>query len=886
MDRRRQLGEDGRWRGEITVERKDGSEVPVESIVVAIRDEQGGISGYLGINRDITERKRAEEAMRDANRRTEAILERISDTFFAVDSEWRYTYVNDRAVAQARKACGREVSAEELLGKSCWELFPETVGTAFDQELHRAVRDQKVVEFETSSMVTGASVQVRAYPSKDGLTVYSLDTTERNRARKELAYHASLLDNVADGVIATDADDFRITAWNKGAERLYGFTAKEVLGRPAREVASYPSDEARHKLEHELLETGRTRIEFTAHRNDGTPIEVELIAAQVRNDRRELTGYLGIHRDITERKREEEALREAKRSSETILESISESFGALDADWRYTYINRRALERAGKARGEEVLLEDVLGRRIWDVFPELVGSTIYHEYHRAVREQKSVVFETYSPLIDAWVEVHAYPSQDGGLSIYAYDIMERKHAEEQLRYQASLLDNVEDGVIATDDEFVVTAWNRGAEMLYGWTSEEVLGRHVRDVVRTELSDEELEVRFRGIAEEGRARSEVVAYRKDGTTVDVEFITVAIRGERGEVTGHLAIHRDVSERKSAERALREAHHQTETVLERITDFFVAFDHEWHHTYLNGRVLEGIRKARGEKVVLEDLLGKSVWEVNPELVGTTIDHELHRAVREQRTVVFESCSPVTGRWMEMHAYPSSDGLSVYARDITERKEAEQRVVEAREAERGRIARAMHDEALQGLSDAIALAAMADRTTAESRLAGQLLPVLRRVGEQLRSGIYDLRLEREEHLPFVELLEQLVDEHRAMAGDCEIRLETRSGIPAGSLGIKGIEVLRILGEALTNARRHAQARHVRVRMWGANDRLWVEVSDDGRGFEAATPASPIHHGITGMRERAKLLNGRLEIHSEPGVGTRVRLEALLADGTSGDT
>ena len=95
MDRRWQLAEYGRWRGEIMVQRKDGSKVPVEAISVAIRDEQGGMSGYLGIHRDITERNRAEEALRAANRRTEAILERISDTFFAVDDQWRYTYVNE-----------------------------------------------------------------------------------------------------------------------------------------------------------------------------------------------------------------------------------------------------------------------------------------------------------------------------------------------------------------------------------------------------------------------------------------------------------------------------------------------------------------------------------------------------------------------------------------------------------------------------------------------------------------------------------------------------------------------------------------------------------------------------------------------------------------------
>ena len=154
------------------------------------------------------------------------------------------------------------------------------------------------------------------------------------------------------------------------------------------------------------------------------------------------------------------------------------------------------------------------------------------------------------------------------------------------------------------------------------------------------------------------------------------------------------------------------------------------------------MDRFRKATGEAASLDDVVGKNFWELFPELVGTTTDQELHRAVREQETVVFETFSPATEGWVQVHAYPTADGgLSFYGHDITERKEAEQRVVEAREAERRRIARALHDDALQGLTDAIALVAVADRTTAESGLAGQLLPVLRRVGEQLRFAIYDL-------------------------------------------------------------------------------------------------------------------------------------------------
>jgi signal transduction histidine kinase len=133
---------------------------------------------------------------------------------------------------------------------------------------------------------------------------------------------------------------------------------------------------------------------------------------------------------------------------------------------------------------------------------------------------------------------------------------------------------------------------------------------------------------------------------------------------------------------------------------------------------------------------------------------------------------------------------------------------------------------------------------------------------------------------------LVEQLIDEHRPQHGDCDIELDLGEGVPRGSLGVTGTEVLRILGEALTNALHHAEARRVRVRVWSATGRLRVEVSDDGRGFDPASPVPPTHQGIKGMRERADLVRGRLEIHSEPGVGTTVRLEVPTSKGVSGDT
>ena len=126
------------------------------------------------------------------------------------------------------------------------------------------------------------------------------------------------------------------------------------------------------------------------------------------------------------------------------------------------------------------------------------------------------------------------------------------------------------------------------------------------------------------------------------------------------------------------------------------------------------------------------------------------------------------------------------------------------EVREAERRRIARDLDDKALQDLSHALALAGEREDMTA----------ALTRVGEQVREAIHDLRLGGQRATPFPQALESLVAVHRVAAPPQEIDLDVGAGVPAESLNAAGVEILRIVGEALTNARRHAGARRVRVR------------------------------------------------------------------------
>lgn len=214
-----------------------------------------------------------------------------------------------------------------------------------------------------------------------------------------------------------------------------------------------------------------------------------------------------------------------------------------------------------------------------------------------------------------------------------------------------------------------------------------------------------------------------------------------------------------------------------------------------------------------------------------------------------------------------------------DITERKRAEEALREIREAERRRLARDLHDEAMQDL--VFVLQSMqAAQITSENRgpdalVLEQEIAALRRAIAGLRNAVYDLRLGSVKDMSFLRSVESLVELNRQMAPERVLELVVEDDFPNELSGDAGGELLRIVQEALANVRRHSGASRVKITLGQKGDDVWMEVEDDGRGFE---PAKGAGIGLTGMRERANALGGELEIESKPGDGTRVRFRVAL--------
>ena len=273
-----------------------------------------------------------------------------------------------------------------------------------------------------------------------------------------------------------------------------------------------------------------------------------------------------------------------------------------------------------------------------------------------------------------WVEsVGTYLLDDpavGGVVVTVRDITWRKEAEERLRLQAQLLGAVGEAVIALDADRKVVYWNRVAEEMYGFSSEEVLGRRLMDRVVPEDLRTHAEEVMAGVRAGLSWKGEFVVRRKDGTPLTVEASNTPVFADDGEQVGVVGVLRDVTERKEAEAALRRSEAELFSVLESITDGFFVLDHEMRFAYVNPQAALMMERAR------EDLIGEKLWE------DATFYPRYQRALGEAKAVTFEEYYPPLERWYSVRVYPSETGLSVYVQDVTERKGAEEKLREAEE------------------------------------------------------------------------------------------------------------------------------------------------------------------------------------------------------------
>ncbi|MEA2584505.1 MAG: hypothetical protein QOF33_2590 [Thermomicrobiales bacterium] len=345
---------------------------------------------------------------------------------------------------------------------------------------------------------------------------------------------------------------------------------------------------AEYEVEFRVIHPGTGNVRWLAGK--GRPVE--------RGEHGEATRLIGITMDVTGRKRlEEERLRlvqleaaraeaeAAQRRITDTLERITAAFIALDTGWRLTYLNARAGELLRRPR------EEVIGRDFWEVFHAAVGSDFATRLRHAASAQEAVEFDALLPVLDRWLEVHAYPAAEG-LSIYLQDVTERRRAEEELRRSEerfrSLVQNASDVIVIVDRVGVVRYASPAMERIIGVPPEDVVGSdnlfraHPDDVKRLRLAyvraartpgvNPPIELRFR---------------HRDGSWHWLEITPTNLLDDTG-INGIVANCRDVTERKQIEDDLRflaqtsellAASLDTETTLTTLARQVVAHFADW-------------------------------------------------------------------------------------------------------------------------------------------------------------------------------------------------------------------------------------------------------------------------------------------------------------------
>jgi PAS domain S-box-containing protein len=378
--------------------------------------------------------------------------------------------------------------------------------------------------------------------------------------------------------------DGNIVRFNRRASELWGRAPK--LGEPTeRFCGSYriyrldggPIPHSQCAM-NDVLRTGVavSDLEVVFERPDSSRVVALVNIEAIRDGMGNIIGAINCFLDISERKRAEAASREKERQSRALLDVLPAALYMTDADGKVSYYNKAAVELAGR--------EPELGNDEWCVTWKLYwpdGTPLPHakcpmsaalKENRPIRGLEAVAERpdgTLVPIIPYPTPLHDASGKVVGAVNMVIDISDRKRAEDIALRLALIVESSDDAIYSQDLNGIITSWNKGAQRLYGYVAEEIMGVSIKVLIPPERQNEEDTILERLGRDEHIQNYETIRQRKDGELVDISLTVSPVRDRKGKIIGVSKIARDITDRKQSERQItilaREAEHRTKNIL---------------------------------------------------------------------------------------------------------------------------------------------------------------------------------------------------------------------------------------------------------------------------------------------------------------------------------
>ena len=679
------------WRGELINRRKDGTFYTEEMRITPVRDSDGEIASYIAIKQDVTERRAAEEAKRFLA----SIVECSEDAIAAFTPAGIVLTWNRGAELisgySAADAVGKHVSmvVAHLAGL---ERFTEQVLQGMVVSQYEGLclsRDGREVHISvTGSPIKNAAGEVVA------VAAILRDITERKQAEEAQALLASIVESSDDAITSGTLDGITLS-WNKSAEGLFGYTAEEMIGKNASVlVPRQRRDEVRETL-------AKVRSGAVCHYDTvmlgkgGRRIDLSVTVSPIGNSSGGIVGAAVIARDIGERVRAEQRLRDSEERFRGAFENAPFGMSLQSIDGRFLQVNPTLCRMLGYSEAE------------------LLNSTFLDRTHPDDREASKQKIErllsdpSTCPELEkrylhrsgrcVWARTRISLVRDSAGSpsycvVHAEDITERKRTEEALGESEERFRIMADGcptiMWVTNAEGGIQFINRAFREFCGVTFEQVGGDKWQMRLHPDDAPEYVGAFGRAVKERTPFKGEVRSRRADGEWRWMASYAEPRFSPAGEFLGHVGLSPDLTERKQAEEALRSSEEKFRQLAENIHEVFwmmppaanemlyisPAYEQVW------GRTCESLYQnpmAWMDAIHPEDR-GRAHLFFEKQMAGEHVDSEYRIRTPDGQE-----------KWIRDLAFPVRDQagqlirIAGIAEDITERKRRDQELVHAREA-----------------------------------------------------------------------------------------------------------------------------------------------------------------------------------------------------------